>query len=123
MNCLYLTIYNFIKKICLCFNYDTQNLNEVIINNDKNINTCQYSYYPIEEEEQIIRRIIYKPHKIPLNEKIILCQKYYNDYHKLPNDNEYYEGFNISKFIHSIKKGHHKEIKEILEKIFNQKIK
>lgn len=52
-----------------------------------------------------------------------ICREFYDLYHRLPCNNETFKGVNIGEFIKSIRRGKYPEIKEIVESIFNKKIK
>ena len=72
----------------------------------------------IEVTRTITKSII----KIPDEEKIKLCNEFYNEYKKLPKSKEIYKGWNIGEFIRGLKKGCHKHLKLQVENIFHQKI-
>jgi len=52
-------------------------------------------------------------------DKINLCKEFYNLNNRLPKYNDKYKNFNIYNFINHIKHGHNKELKPIIEEIFN----
>ena len=56
------------------------------------------------------------------NEKLELCKSFYNEYKRLPKQNESYKDFNIGNFINYLKYGYNSHLKEEVENIFNTKI-
>ena len=56
-------------------------------------------------------------------EKIKLCEEFYNEFHRLPNSREIYKDFNIGYFIHHLKQGTNNHLKNKIEQIFKQDIK
>ena len=60
--------------------------------------------------------------KISDEDKINLCQEFYDKFHRLPNNNEKYKDFNIGYFIQHLKEGKNKQLKNKIEDIFKCKI-
>ena len=54
--------------------------------------------------------------------KIELCKEFYNEYKRLPEDNEIYKEFKIGHFFDSLKQGRYSHLKEDVENIFKTKI-
>ena len=77
-----------------------------------------------EQVEKIFKQDI-KKEIITLSDedKIKLCQEFYNEKNRLPKFREVYKDFKIGIFIDNIKKGQNKHLKKTIEKIFNCKIK
>ena len=79
-----------------------------------------------EEVENIFNTKIEVNRKLILkddNEKIELCKEFYNDYKRLPKQNEAYKDFKIGYFISNLKQGsYNSHLKEEVENIFNTKI-
>jgi len=77
-----------------------------------------------EQIEKIFKQDI-KKEIITLSDedKIKLCQEFYDEFKRLPKFREVYKDFKIGIFIDHIKKGQNKHLKKIIEKIFNCKIK
>lgn len=89
-----------------------------------NIRNNKYGNILKKKIEEIFKCILiynYKK-KLTKEEKIILCQKFYEINKRLPYDKEKFENFNIGSFIGHIKDGDNKDIKEEIEKIFNTKL-
>ena len=76
-----------------------------------------------EQINNIFNIIIEKKERITDEEKIKLCQEFYDEYHRLPLYNEIYKEFNISSFINGLKNNHNNNIKKQIEDIFNINIK
>jgi len=78
-------------------------------------------------KEQIEKIFNEKINKIRTNnikndeEKIKLCKEFYNDFNRLPKQNEEYKNWKINNFIRGIKRGQNKHLKEQVEEIFNVK--
>ncbi len=51
-----------------------------------------------------------------------LCKEFYNEYKRLPEDNEIYKDFKIGHFFDSLKQGRYSHLKEDVENIFKTKI-
>ncbi len=78
-----------------------------------------------EEVENIFNTKIDVNRKLNLkddNEKLELCKEFYNEYKRLPKQNESYKDFNIGNFISGLKQGKNSHLKEEVENIFNTKI-
>ena len=75
-----------------------------------------------EEVENIFNTKIEFNKKISDNEKLDLCKDFYNEYKRLPKNNEKYKDFNIGNFIDCLKRGQNNHLKEEVENIFNTKI-
>lgn len=57
---------------------------------------------------------------INIQKKLESCKKFYNEFHRLPNHREKYNGFGISEFVKNILKGKNNcEYKQDIDKIFN----
>ncbi len=81
--------------------------------------------YLKEEVENIFNTKIEVNRKLNLknnNEKIELCKEFYNEYKRIPKQNESYKDFNIGNFINGLKQGKNSHLKEEVENIFNTKI-
>ena len=75
-----------------------------------------------EEVENIFNTKIEVTKNISDNEKLELCKEFYNEYKRLPKQNESYKDFKIGSFIGCLKKGQNSHLKEEVENIFNTKI-
>ena len=58
--------------------------------------------------------------KYKLEDKLKLCQEFYNENHRLPNLGEKYKGFGIGMFIYDIKRTKNKDKIDDLKKIFGE---
>jgi len=78
-----------------------------------------------EKIEEIFNCKIEKNKEIKLisdEDKIKLCEEFYNEFHRLPNNNEEYKGWKIRSFIQGLKSGQNNHLKEKIEEIFKCKI-
>ena len=78
-----------------------------------------------EDVENIFNTKIEVAKKLNLkddNEKLDLCKDFYNEYKRLPKQNENYKDFKIGNFISGLKQGCNSYLKEEVENIFNTKI-
>jgi len=84
-------------------------LNKYLKNKVEEIFNCK-----IEKEKEIIL--------LTNEDKIKLCQEFYNEFKRLPKDKEKYKNFNIGNFISHLKKSSNNHLKKQVEEIFNEKI-
>ena len=125
-NCNYIKYINKINNYCNMFMDIKMNRSKIYkhfkIYNEENYEIENNNIEKLELEEINIETLIIKNviDKIKLNdeEKIKLCQEFYNEFKRLPIKNEIYKNFNISAFIKSIKSGCYKQLKKIIEDIF-----
>ena len=77
-----------------------------------------FNNYLKERVEDIFNNKIY----IDDNDMLELCKEFYNEYKRLPEDNEIYKEFKIGHFFDSLKQGRYSHLKEDVENIFKTKI-
>ena len=130
-NCNYIKYINKINNYCNMFMDIKMNRNKIYkhfkIYNEENYEIENNNIEKLELEEINIETLIIKNviDKIKLNdeEKIKLCQEFYNEFHRLPTTREIYKNWKIGSFVDGFKYNRNLSLKEDIKKIFEIQFK